>query len=253
MKRRLNAINFGKIRVSYSIVGNDNVSPYLLTTPFVTAGQVNNISFPFNGQSGFLLSSTLGSKNLKNESLKEFETGLELRMLNNRLAFEGSYFVRKTSDLLTLTPLAPSSGFFQAILNAGSLEDKGFEMLLSGSPLKSANFSWDISVNFTRIRNKVTELGEGIDKIQFGGFGGGGGTYAFKGLPYNMIFGSMYKKDAAGSIIVDDNGLPETSDENGIIGNTNPDFTAGMSNTFTYKAFSLSLTVTTNFSFTFSY
>ena len=239
-KERVNAINFGKVRVSYSIVGNDNVSPYLLTTPFTSAGQINNISFPFNGQSGFLLSQTLGSENLKNETLKEFETGLELRMLNNRLSFDGSYFVRKTSDLLTLTPLAPSSGFYEAILNAGSLEDKGFELLLSGSPVKSKNFTWDISLNFTRIRNKVTELGEGIDKIQFGGFGGGGGTYAFRGLPYNMIFGSMYKRDANGAIVVDDNGLPLTADQNGIIGNTNPDFTAGMLNTFTYKAFSLS-------------
>jgi outer membrane receptor protein involved in Fe transport len=210
LKGNFNSLNFGKVRVSYSIVGNDNVSPYLLTTPFVAAGQVNNISFPFNGQSGFILSPTLGSENLKNESLKEFETGLELRMLNNRIAFEGSYFIRKTSDLLTLTPLAPSSGFFEAILNAGSLEDKGFELLLSGTPVKSGNFTWDISLNFTKIKNKVTELGEGIDKIQFGGFGGGGGTYAFKDLPYNMIFGSMYKRNANGEIIVDDTGLPLT-------------------------------------------
>jgi TonB-linked SusC/RagA family outer membrane protein len=240
LKGNFNSLNFGKVRVSYSIVGNDNVSPYLLTTPFVAAGQVNNISFPFNGQSGFILSPTLGSENLKNESLKEFETGLELRMLNNRIAFEGSYFIRKTSDLLTLTPLAPSSGFFEAILNAGSLEDKGFELLLSGTPVKSGNFTWDISLNFTKIKNKVTELGEGIDKIQFGGFGGGGGTYAFKDLPYNMIFGSMYKRNANGEIIVDDTGLPLTSDEHGIIGNTNPDFNAGMLNTLTYKSFSLS-------------
>ena len=233
-------LNFGKVRVSYSIVGNDNVDPYLLTTPFVPIGQVNNISFPFNGQSGFILSPTLGSQNLKNESLKEFETGLELHLLNKRVSFEGSYFVRKTDDLLTLTPLAPSSGFFQAILNAGSLEDKGFELLLNASPVKSKNFTWDISLNFTRIRNKVLRLGEGIDKIQFGGFGGGGGTYAFEGLPYNMIFGSMYDRDANGSIVVDDNGLPVTAVENGIIGNTNPDFNGGMTNTFTYKSFSLS-------------
>lgn len=237
---RVNALNFGKVRVSYSIVGNDNVDPYLLTTPFIPAGQVNNIAFPFNGQAGFILSPTMGRQNLKNETLKEFETGIELRMLNNRISFDGSYFVRKTSDLLTLTPLAPSSGFFEAILNAGSLEDKGFELLLGANPVKSRNFNWDISINFTRIRNKVTELGEGIDKIQFGGFGGGGGTYAFKDLPYNMIFGSMYKRNSTGEILVDDNGLPIIADQNGIIGNTNPDFNAGMSNTFTYKSLSLS-------------
>src|SRR6185503_8501534 len=116
-------------------------------------------------------------------------------------------------------------------LNAGSLEDKGVELLLTGTPVKTHNFSWDISLNFTKIKNKVTRLGEGIDKIQFGGFGGGGGTYAFEGLPYNMIFGSMYKRDANGEIVVDDGGLPLTADQNGIIGNTNPDFNAGMLNT----------------------
>lgn len=240
LKNKLPALNFGKVRVSYSVVGNDNVSPYLLATPFTSAGQINNIAFPFNGQSGFLQSSTLGNEKLKNETLKEFETGLELKLFNNRVTFEGSYFIRKTSDLLTLTPLAPSSGYFQAILNAGSLQDKGFELLLGITPIKTKNFNWDVSATFTRIRNKVTELGQGIDKIQFGGFGGGGGTYAFKGLPYNLIFGSRYKRNTAGKILIDDNGLPITADENGIIGNTNPDFNAGLSSTITYKALSLS-------------
>ena len=234
------ALNFGKFRISYSLVGNDNVDPYLLNTPFTTRGQVNNVAFPFNGQTGFILSPTLGNKDLKNETLKEFETGLELRMFNNRLSFEGSYFNRRTSDLLTLTPLAPASGFFQAILNAGSLEDKGFELLIGGTPVKTKNFSWEVQANFTRIKNKVLELGEGVDNIQFGGFSGGGGTYAFRGLPYNVLFGSRYRRDEAGQIFVDDKGIPVTDDQNGIIGNATPDWNAGLSSTVSFKGLSLS-------------
>jgi len=251
MKGNPSALSFGKVRVSYSAVGNDDLPPYSLTTPFALAnGSANNILYPYSGnggvQTGFLKGNLLGNPNLKNESLKEFETGLELKFLNNRLSFEGSYFVRKTTDLLTLVPVAPSSGYYKEQLNAGSMQDKGIEILISGTPIKTRDFSWDVLVNFTRIRNKVLKLAPGVSNIQFGGFGGGGGTYAFAGKPYGMLYGVLYKRDAKGNIVIDDDtnsstyGAPLQADTLGIIGNTNPDFLAGISNTFTYKAFSLS-------------
>lgn len=231
-------LSFGKVKVSYSAVGNDNLAPYSLTTPFVPAtGTSNNINYPFNGQTAFVITNVLGNSTLKNESLKEFEVGLELKFLKNRLSFEGAYFDRKTSDLLTPTPINPSSGFFKYNLNAGSMRDRGFELLVSGTPIKTRNFSWDIDANFTRIRNKVLKLAAGVDKLQFGGFGGGGGVYAFSGLPYGVLYGSKYQRDSSGNIQVDDNGLPIVG-ANGIIGNNSPDFQAGLVNTFTYKSFS---------------
>jgi TonB-linked SusC/RagA family outer membrane protein len=240
------SLTFGKVRVSYSKVGNDNLTPYALTTPFVQAnGTANNISYPFNGQNGFVISNVLGNYNLTNENLTEFETGLELKFLHNRLSFEGSYFYRKTKDLLTPVPVGPSSGYFNYQLNAGSMENKGFELLISGTPIKTRDFSWEVLANFTRIRNKVLTLAPGVSNIQFGGFGGGGGTYAFAGQPYGMLYGSTYLRDAKGNVIIDDDpgsatyGTPLTGD-NAIIGNTNPDFLAGLTNTFTYKGFSLS-------------
>jgi len=234
-------LSFGKIRASYSAVGNDNLSPYSLTTQFINAtGTANNISYPYNGQAAFLLANVLGNSTLKNESLKEYEGGLELKFLKNRLSFEGSYFYRKTTDLLTPTPINPSSGFFKYNLNAGSMQDKGIELLLSGTPIKNRNFTWEVSANFTRIRNKVLKLATGVDKLQFGGFGGGGGVYAFTGLPYGVLYGSKYLRDSAtNKIIVDDNGIPQVG-ANGIIGSTQPDFLAGLSNTFTYKGLSFS-------------
>ncbi len=235
-----NTLSFGKVRVSYTAVGNDNLAPYSLSTPYLPAtGTANNISYPFNGQTAYLLSDVLGNPTLKNESLDEFETGLELKFLHNRISFEGSYFDRKTKDLLTPTPINPSSGFYKDVLNAGSMEDKGIELLLNASPIRNKDFSWDVSFNFTRIRNKVLALAPNVTSLQFGGFGGGGGIYAFAGQPYGVLYGSTYVRDAKGNIEVDDNGLPVTGPD-GPIGNNAPDFLAGLTNTFTYKGLSLS-------------
>ncbi|MDO6431837.1 SusC/RagA family TonB-linked outer membrane protein [Flavitalea sp. BT771] len=240
------SLSFGKIRVSYSAVGNDNLAPYALTTNFAPAtGTANNISYPYNGQSAFLISNVLGNPNLKNESLTEFETGLELKFMHNRLSFEGSYFIRKTKDLLTPVPIGPSSGYFTYNLNAGSMQDKGIELLVSGTPVMTRDFSWEVLATFTRIRNKVLKLAPNVSNIQFGGFGGGGGTYAFAGQPYGMLYGSTYLRDGKGNIIIDDDpssasyGTPLIGDL-AIIGNTNPDFLAGLTNTFTYKAITVS-------------
>ncbi len=238
-------LSFGKARISYSIVGNDNLQPYSLTTNFNSI-TVGNIQFPLTNpntstsQNAFLLSSTAGNPALVNEKLKEFEFGLELKFLKNRLSFEGSYFDRKSSDLLTNTPIDYATGFTSAQLNAGTLENKGFELLVSATIIKTQDVTWQLDVNFSRIRNKVLELAPGLDKLQFGGFGGGGGVYAFKGQPYGVLYGSKYQRDSAtNKILVDNNGLPLKADALGVIGNTNPDWTAGLSSTVTYKRFSL--------------
>ena len=232
-------LSFGKIKLSYSAVGNDNLLPYSLTTPFVPAtGTANNVNYPFNGQTAFVLTNILGNPTLQNEKLREYEIGLELKFLKNRLSFDGAYFDRKTSDLLTPTPINPSSGFYKYNLNAGSMRDRGFELLVSGAAIRTNDFSWEVDVNFTRIRNKVLQLATGVDKLQFGGFGGGGGVYAFPGLPYGVLYGSRYQRDSAGNVQVDDNGLPIVG-TNGIIGNNSPDFQVGLVNNFTWKAFSL--------------
>jgi hypothetical protein len=145
-------------------------------------------------------------------------------------------------------PIGPSSGYFKEQLNAGSMQDKGIELLVSGTPVKTRDFTWDITATFTRIRNKVLKLAPGVSNIQFGGFGGGGGVYAFAGQPYGMLWGSKYLRDAKGNVIIDDDpnsgtyGTPLTG-ENDIMGNTNPDFLAGLTNTFTYKEFSFSFLV----------
>jgi hypothetical protein len=140
---------------------------------------------------------------------------------------------------LSQIPINPSSGFLYKIINVGSIQNKGIEFLISGTPVKTTNFTWEANFNFTRIRSKVTSLGEGVDNVQLGGFNGAG-VYLFRNQPYGILYGLGYARNDQGQIQVDDDGIPISTTDFKAIGNTNPDFTAGLYNTFTYKKLSLS-------------
>jgi TonB-linked SusC/RagA family outer membrane protein len=227
---KVQGIDFGKLRVSYSSVGNDNIGAYSLTTPYKTA-----TNFPFNGQNGFLVSTTLGNPNLINEKTNEFETGLEMKVLGGRIGFEVSYFQRKHLDLLTANvPIAPSSGYSTTTLNAGDMTNKGIEALLNLTPVNQAGFRWDVTLNYTRIRNKVIEINESLDMLNIGQ------TFAFRNEPYGTIYNYDYERDAAGRIKIDATGLPMLSTDLKKIGNIQPDWIGGMLNTLRYKNTSLS-------------
>ncbi|UAY52362.1 SusC/RagA family TonB-linked outer membrane protein [Ferruginibacter albus] len=245
LMNKSDAFSFGKVRISYSAVGNDNLSPYSLSTPFLLGTNmpaINNVNFPYNGVNGAKLTTALGNPNLINESLNEFEVGLELKFLKNRLSFDGSYFDRESKNLLSQTPIASTSGFFTGFQNVGQIQNKGIEFLISGNPVKTKNFTWDVNLNFTRIRSKVITLGPGVNSIQLGGFGNAG-VFLFKDQPYGILYGLQYVRNDKGQIEVGDDGLPISSTDFGPIGNTNPDFTMGLSNTFTYKRLSLSFLI----------
>lgn len=234
-------LSFGKVRVSYSSVGNDNIPPYSTSTPYVLGGTVaiNHVNFPYNGSNGAKLTNVKGNPDIKNENLNEFEIGAELKFLNNRLSFEGSWFNRESKDLLSQIPTNPTSGFLYEIKNVGTIQNKGFEFLLSGTPIKTQDFAWDVNLSFTRIRSMVTSLGPGVDNVQLGGFGNAG-VFLFKDQPYGILYGLGYDRNEQGQIKVDDQGIPIPTQNYVPIGNINPDFNAGLYNTFTYKGFALS-------------
>jgi len=223
-------ISYGKLRVSYATVGNDNVVPYSLNTPYVLAN-INGIQFPFQGQSGFLISNTLGNEYLKNERLNEGEAGLEMKFLNNRLGFDFSYYNRKTVDaLIPGVAITPSTGYTGTTVNSASLSNKGIELLLTGTPLKSKDFQWDVNFVFTRNRNKVLALYPGTDQL----------GRIIVGQPYDVFYGTRYLRNASGQLVINDAGLPETASTQGVVGNPNPNWTAGITNSFRYKDFSFS-------------
>lgn len=228
-------VNLAKLRVSYATVGNDGVPAYSLTTPFVPT-TVGNIVFPYQGNSGFLVSSTLGNSQLKNERLNEAEIGLEAKLLQNRVGFELSYFTKKTiNGLIPGVAIAPSTGYNGTTVNTASIENKGIELILNATPVKTKNFSWDMTFNFTKINNKVLAI-YGDTKQLANGF-----TQVIVGQPYGVKYGGRYARTADGKLLIDDGGLPLRADNDSIIGNITPDWLAGLNNTFRYGPFALSV------------
>jgi TonB-linked SusC/RagA family outer membrane protein len=227
-------MNFGKLRVSYSTVGNASIGPYSLLTPYESQ-TIRNIAFPYQGQSGFLISGTLSDPNLKNERINEFEVGLETGFFKNRLSLEVTYFNKKTTNgIIPNVALAPSTGYNATSVNSASMRNKGIEILLNAKPIKTDNFSWDLTFNYSRIRNKVLSIYKDLNQV------GNGFTFIFLNQPYGVIYGTRYARNASGQILTGDDGLPFAADEQGVIGDINPDYMAGIVNNFKYKQFTFS-------------
>ena len=234
-------LSFGKVRISYSSVGNDNISPYAMSIPYIQPNSansttINNINFPYNGQNGFLLSTAYTTK-LKSEHINEFETGIELKFLKNRIWLDAAYFSKKSTNLLTTgVPYDGATGFSSLTTNAGSMQNKGVEITLGAKPVKTENFNWDVTLNFTKIKNRVLALAPNVSYLQFAGFTSPG-IFAYANSPYGVIYGTHFLRDSSGRLLLNDDGKPQIADGASPIGNATPDWLAGLTNEFSYKNF----------------
>lgn len=237
-------LSFLKLRLAYAQVGND-ASPYftqpdLYSQSNVGDGQRGSILSPFNGQNGFTINNNIGNPDLKPERTNEVETGLELYLFQNRFRLEASYYNRLTKDQIFSAPIAGSSGAVARVVNAGQLRNDGVELLLEVTPLKTSSFQWDIGATFTKNTSTIEELTEGVSNIRLGGFTNPG-IYIVQDQGYGVIWGSAYERNDDGQVIIDDDptsgtyGLPaRVSTSLEVIGKTQPDWHAGIRNTFTY-------------------
>ncbi|MFW5724823.1 MAG: SusC/RagA family TonB-linked outer membrane protein [Bacteroidota bacterium] len=240
---------FGKFRISYAEIANDAfVYATLPSFPRATwaDGWTSGISFPgFGGLGGFSLGTVLPNNELRPEITKTFEVGADLRFFNNRFGLDISYFSSQHEDLILSVPIAKSSGYYAQALNAGNMENKGIELTSFVVPVQTPDFRWDINVNFTRIRNEVLSLAEGVNNVTLAGFVGAQAR-AVVGEPYGSIFGDFFETNDEGQLIIEDDpessnyGRPiyNTGERN--LGNVMPDWTMGISNSLTYKGVSLS-------------
>jgi TonB-linked SusC/RagA family outer membrane protein len=231
-----NWISFGKVRLNYAEVGNLAGFDQLLDK--------YTVNTPFNGAS-YSLPSTKNNPNLKNESTKSIETGLEMSFLNKRVGFDLALYKTNSMDQIMPVTLSQTTGYSSMYVNAGEIENKGIELTLNGSPIRSKNFNWDINVNFATNRNKVISLYPGIENLQLGSFQGGVTLNATVGEPYGVLKGKDYTYDANGKIIINAaTGIPvKTSTATSNLGNVNPDWTGGITNTFSYKGVSFSFLI----------
>lgn len=231
------AIDMLKLRVAAAKVGSD-ASPYLTATnyyldvPFTTAGGIRT-----NRAS---LENTLGNADLKPEFTTEYEAGFEIQALQNRLSLDVTYFTRKSTDQIINAALPRSTGFTQQVVNFGQLDNKGWEIMLGGTPVKLANgLTWDMTFVYTRIRSLVVDAGP-TGEIIVGGPGSSLATIHRNGYPYGQIFGTKNARSADGELLIDRNtGLPFWLQESQIIGDPNPDFSLGWNNTISFKGITL--------------
>ncbi len=248
------ALSFAKLRGSYGRVGLGTFA-YSTDTYFTSGGVgdgwTSGINFPFKGVSAFTFSDVLGNPGLKPEFRDSWEAGIDLRFLRNRIGLDFTYYNSVSKDIILAVPITATSGFGNTIQNAAQLSNKGIEVVLSASPVKTTDFSWDLMVNFTRNKNDVEKLAEGVDQVYLGGFLGSS-TRAVVGVPYGSIFGFGFYKDASGARVIDGreflpNGNPnpdylfpildpnEKAFESAL-----PDFTIGFRNTLSFKGVSIS-------------
>lgn len=241
-----NFLDYAKLRANMGEVGK-GAAAFSTNTYYVKAGAADGFSstavnFPFNGLAGYTYSNSAGNIGIMPEFTREIELGTEMYFFQRRLSLDLSVYKRDSRDLIFAVPVPATSGYTSVIKNAGKLSTKGIEFLLAGSPISNKNFKWDASFNFTSFKSVVKELAPGVALISLGGFTSPN-IQAVAGQEYGLIYSSMYKRDDQGRMIIKPNGLPQVASAVGKIGNPNADFTAGLSNNFTYKNIGISFLV----------
>jgi TonB-linked SusC/RagA family outer membrane protein len=238
-------LSYGKIRANYAQVGSD-----------ANYYQVNNtylIGAPYGSNPTTSVNPVLNNANLKPEQTKSKEIGLELDFFHNRLGFDGTYYTTSTFNELIPVNVSQATGYTRFYLNAGSIQNNGFELSLNGTPVKTQDFSWKITANWTRNRSKVTSLfkdgsGNEAKDLELGAFQNGESLNAPLGEAYGIIRGTDYTYNSKGQKEIYQTGSLAgqyiiNESENNDIGNTNPDWTGGINDEFRYKSFTLSFLI----------
>lgn len=238
LKMESSILPYGKLRASYSNVGNGAPVIY---------GTNPNTTYVATGDGQGLLSfypdALIGNVRLIPQNTTTWEVGTDLRFFQNRIGVDLTYFNAVTTDQIELMQLPPSSGFGSQLQNIGKVVNQGIELLLTVQVIESdkpQKVGWESIVNFTRLRNMVEELTENIDFVTLTTSGlESTQSIMAAGNPFGAIYGSAWARDDNGNILVDDNGYPIADGQRQIIGDPNPDFTAGWRNTFRYRNFDL--------------
>lgn len=228
-------ITFGKARISFAQSGYGGVE-YLSKNYYSV------------GIGGVIITPTIQSLgNYKPELTSSFETGLDWRFLNNRLGFNVTYYRTDTKNQLLLIGAPSASLFDQRYINAGLIRNKGVELTLNLTPVKTRDFSWDMTLNYAKNNNKVIELTDEIKSVIISGGGGSSSSATIKvveGASYGDIYVKGWQRDAQGRKLVNDVGIPLlTGGQDVRVGNYNPNFLMGLSSSFAYKNISLSFLI----------
>ncbi len=248
-------LSFGKLRLAYGKTGND-ASPYYTSTNYVQAYAngyygADIAKFPMNGTNAFISSTTAGSSTLRPEMTTESEIGFNLQFFKGRVGLDAAYYNRTTSDQIFTLPADPATGFSSVVTNFGEVQNKGIELLLSTTPVKTKKFRWDLAVNLAINKNEVLSMPESLEggKVTIDNFAAGNDAvymYAEKGQPMGVYYTYLpqYVTDknsvSYGKLIVDESGQPILTSEVQNTGlNMNNKWTGGL--TTALSAYGLTL------------
>lgn len=226
-------LSSGKIRASWTQVGNDT-EPYQL-------GAVLNAQQAWGTTPLYGVSDTLPNPELVPEQTTAWEVGTDLGFFDERLGFVLTYYDSRTEDQIMAVQVSPTTGYSSQLLNAGTMRNRGVELLLRATPVDVPDgLTWDMTLNWAMNDSDVESLYAGREALVLG-------TYwslnieAREGEPYGVMFGNGYLRDDQGRLLLDEGGIPQVDPNRRILGNYNPDWTAGIQNRLAYGPFALSV------------
>jgi len=226
-------LTFGKLRLSYAEAGND-ASPYQTVTGYVISQN------GFNGQRYASVTSNVKNADLKNELTSSFEVGADIRLFENKIGIDFTYYNSSTTNQILPAEISATTGYNTILVNAGEITNKGVELLLTATPISlPSSFKWDVSLNYSKNQSKVISLVDGIDSYTLISTSNAS-IEARPGESYGNIVGFPYKRNEDGRFVITSKGSYQRSDDRVVLGNIQPDWLAGFTNTFSYKGLALS-------------
>jgi len=233
-------LNYGKLRASFAQTSGEPRDPYQTAVYY----SVNNT---INGTPSGSFSSGLPNLFLKPFVKTEVEIGTELKFFNSRLGLDLALYTQKTKDEIMNANLSWATGYSSSVIANGSIQNRSIEAQLTGTPVRTRDLNWDISLNYTYVDNKVLKTDAAGNNVTLGTYRPLNANTAFvKGLPGPQILAHDYVYDGSGNIVVDGSGLPE---QGGLIpmGSVLPKYYGGLNNSLSYKNLNLSFLLDYNF------
>jgi TonB-linked SusC/RagA family outer membrane protein len=240
-----NFISYGKLRMAYADAGT-GPRPYTYSAityfvkPTFTDGSTAGNTFPYLSQGGYTTSNTRYPGNLVPAHVIGKEIGLEVRLIKNRVGLDVTYYNQKSVDNLLIKPVAPSTGYKFEYTNAGEVQNKGIEIALSADVVKSKDLLFTIGGNWSKNTSEVLSLADGVKQISIESGFTEIGSYAIVGQPYGVFYGSSWSRNAAGQLLVGEDGKTIKNAVQVNLGNPNPDWLMGLYGNVSYKAATLS-------------
>lgn len=248
-------LSFGKLRASYAQVGKD-AEPYSTGITFGSPSQ-----YPLNGQVGYTRNQEIGSPDLKPEITTSIELGTDLRFLDDRAGLDFTWYKANSADQILTVPISNATGATRLVTNAGEIENRGIEVQFHLSPVQTQDWQWDVRLNYSRNRNEVVSIREGIESIfigdSFGYAGSSASIQLVEGEPFGNIYGTSYARyypdgeapvdplyvDEDAPILIGEDGFPVINSEPLVLGNAFPDWIGGFYNSISYKNVNLSFLI----------